>query len=545
MRQWAIAIGINQYHVFQPLSYAQRDAQALHNFLVEDAGFPLEQCILLSDTSPTLWGRSTYPTGDVIQNWLDLLIQTYVQPDDSVWFFFSGYGVCEQGHDYLIPIAGDPTALSTTTLSVAALFHRLKVIPSQTVVVVLDISRSQGTLSHEVVGIETAQLARDTGISTILSCQPGQFSRESAELRHGFFTVALLEGLRHQQCTTVAALDQFLSDRLAELGDHHWRPTQQPLTIVAPDKQDQILLPHIAFAAVTSGSASPDVSQSWSQRDRPVVPASGLTSFGTISSELGLSQDSIAASNSSQAATMNRGNVLHRPFSVISPNGQQGMPSLPANGNATGSPSTAIAGVKPSDSETTPEEDPIDPVLWRSLLTWGGIAVVALLLGVLLRNWDAFTPRPGASSAAALTNPTNKSTPPQAVTAPLTNPVSANSPLDAARAKLPVQTEQASPFWYAIQEASRIQPGQPHYQAAQQEIAHWSQTIVEIAKRRIAQRNYDAAILAARLVPQTQPVYRQANLAIAQACPLLKTQPARNPIQQKQVDAICHLIKGQ
>ncbi|MGB6295942.1 MAG: peptidase C14, partial [Rivularia sp. (in: cyanobacteria)] len=59
---WAIAIGINQYQYFQPLGYAQSDAEALRNFLVKQAGFPEEQCLLMTDSSVPMGDKSTLPT---------------------------------------------------------------------------------------------------------------------------------------------------------------------------------------------------------------------------------------------------------------------------------------------------------------------------------------------------------------------------------------------------------------------------------------------------------------------------------------------------
>jgi uncharacterized caspase-like protein len=68
-----ITIGINQYQYLQPLSYAQRDAEALHSFLVEKAGFSPDQSLLMSDTSPEVWGIPTYPNRDNLDDWIDAL----------------------------------------------------------------------------------------------------------------------------------------------------------------------------------------------------------------------------------------------------------------------------------------------------------------------------------------------------------------------------------------------------------------------------------------------------------------------------------------
>ena len=38
-KNWAIAIGINQYDYLQPLNYAKRDALLMQEFLSKEAGF--------------------------------------------------------------------------------------------------------------------------------------------------------------------------------------------------------------------------------------------------------------------------------------------------------------------------------------------------------------------------------------------------------------------------------------------------------------------------------------------------------------------------
>jgi len=151
MRHWAISIGINQYEFLQPLSYAQHDAQAIQRFLIEAGGVPAEQCLLLTETSPPQWGKSTYPDRETIQSWLDLLIQRYVQPGDVLWCFFSGYGVCQQGQDYLMPIEGNSTAIAATAIPLEAIFRSLRQVAEATVLVLLDINRNESS-SHETVG---------------------------------------------------------------------------------------------------------------------------------------------------------------------------------------------------------------------------------------------------------------------------------------------------------------------------------------------------------------------------------------------------------
>lgn len=81
---WAIAIGINQYQLFQPLSCAQADAEALEDFLVTEAGFLPKHCLLMTDTSPPIGDRSTYPTKENILLLLEDLAATSWQDRKSV-----------------------------------------------------------------------------------------------------------------------------------------------------------------------------------------------------------------------------------------------------------------------------------------------------------------------------------------------------------------------------------------------------------------------------------------------------------------------------
>src|SRR6476646_3420109 len=213
-KHWAIAIGINQYQFLQPLRYAQQDAQALRDFLVEEAGFPADQCLLLTDASAPVQNRATYPTQAALQTWVDELCHQWVQPGDLVWCFFSGYGAGYQGQDYLMPIDGDPADIPGTGISVRSLLEQFEAIAAEAALVLLDMNRTQGIQVDEPFSTQTLEVARRLNLATILSCEPGEFSHEAANLHHGCFTAALLEGLRSGQCDTLAELDAWLRDRL-------------------------------------------------------------------------------------------------------------------------------------------------------------------------------------------------------------------------------------------------------------------------------------------------------------------------------------------
>ena len=446
MRHWAISIGINQYQFLQPLSYAQHDAQAIQQFLVEAGGVPAEQCLLLTETSPPQWGKSTYPDRVTIQSWFDLLIQRYIQPGDVLWCFFSGYGVCQQGQDYLLPIEGDPAAIAATAIPLEAIFRSLRQVSEATVLVLLDINRNESS-SHETVGTHTEHLASITGIPTILSCQSGQFSRETSALGHGFFTAALLEGLRDNRSITLAAVEQYLSDRLPELSEHYWRPSQQAVTICPDEKRQQPLLPlsravrtqqngdrsataqtvlQNGFAATANGSLStavralPDAGtsvpygsaangngwkpstngQSHDARDR--ATASGYLPPPTVAASNG---NAISVTNGATNGFTHRLNGLAAAPPQI--NGSTPLPhsqTEPPIDSAAQNHDNRVAQPVPvpavpqlySDYSEDASEIP-DALFWRPVLRRGGFAVVTLILGVLLRNCAAFTPKAPAT----------------------------------------------------------------------------------------------------------------------------------------------------
>jgi len=597
MRQWAIAIGINQYQFFQPLAYAQQDALALRSFLVKEAGCSAEDCLLLTETAPLAWGQRTTPDRTTILGWLDWLGQQ-MQPEDHLWFFFSGYGVCYQGQDYLAPIDGNPLDIPASALAITDIIHKLQHCSPANLLLLLDMNRSEGGLSPATVGIQTAEIVHRLGIPTILSCKPGQFSRETMALGQGFFTTALLEGLRQESFVTVADLDRYLSDRLPELSQTYGCSVQQPYTLCPPDRRQQPLL----WLGATDPRAEPLptikrpwpdwrlVKPEWVGSTIDEVPGrSGL--IGTAAAgRLGLESPSAAVLDSHPLEYLD---LADRPADAAI-NLQTESPPSPdiwlddqfaagtlANSNGTTAPDQAMAG-QPSELEPTthpllaslspvdPLPDaagPSDPLFGRRLLTWSGLITGFLLAGVLLRNWQfiqgdivsvAQTPEArlsqpipqltGKEATGISGTSTSRQTPaPEASPSPIPGPAQANqlnapvSLLAAARARTLVKTTQASPFWYAIQDARRIPANHPEYRLAPLAIAEWSQDILNIAHQRFTLKDYDNAILAAILVPPDQPIYMEARAVVTQSCPLVLQQPARNPIQQQRVDAICRL----
>lgn len=610
MKQWTIAIGINQYQFFQPLTYAQRDAQALRHILASEAGFSPERCILLSDNSPPVRGKSTYPNRENMLDWLDHVCREVVQPGDILWLFFSGYGACYQGQDYLMPLEGNPTAIATTGIPLTDLFKKIQA-SAATTLVLLDINRSQGAVSYEEVGRQTAQLAQQTGVPTILSCQPGQFSHEVATLRQGLFTATLVECLRHQQCTTLASLDRYLNHRLPELSEHSWQPIQQPLTICQPEQLQQVILPRVASPSTRWNSGTEN---ELLLNSSPTINGvqSGQPNATTIATALDTMANGKAWNNSSapietdtaplqRIVPLGNGQVNGHHPGGSEPSTDRGAPpvstantSLLPNGNGHGMNQSMDKNpmTKPNDNSLPPSTKPAnsnpsmalgeelevpDAKFWPPMLLWGGLLTAFLLVGVFWRNWSTFfptqsvmaqTPQPIQPLPPQVSStPTNNGTivasnqtiaasqtAPKPATAPIDfppQPVASinNSPsnrsldvqsLDGSLMQALVRNDHASPFSSAIQDAGKIQPGQPGYEQAQQNIALWSQAIYTIALQRAQRQHYDTAVQAAVLVPPSQAeLYNKARTAVSQEwCPSL-SKGAAGPLTLQEAKKLC------
>ncbi|AVH66049.1 SUMF1/EgtB/PvdO family nonheme iron enzyme [Nostoc sp. 'Peltigera membranacea cyanobiont' N6] len=253
-KNWAIAIGINQYDYLQPLNYAKRDALLMQEFLGNEAGF--ERIFFFSDDSPELAGKSTRPTRT---NLLRVLRQLFDNPfmgaGDNFWFFFSGHGIRYADRDYLMPCDGDPEDIENTAIAINFVSERLRRCGADNVVLILDACRNEGKKTGEGIGRQTAEEARQQGVISIFSCIPQEYSYEIEALQQGAFTTALLEGLGIQgRCATVERLEQYLKFRVPELVRQHRNTRQTPYVIAEPvNKSHLILLPqHVTLADIAT-----------------------------------------------------------------------------------------------------------------------------------------------------------------------------------------------------------------------------------------------------------------------------------------------------
>lgn len=249
-KNWAIVVGVNAYKNIGRLEYANRDAEAMHNFFVKakfDRVFWFADGITLPSSSEQ---NSTDPTSSDLVDFLHDRFSTKVPPlapGDNCWFFFAGHGKRIDDCDYLLPIDYNPRLADHEKRAIPVNFVRERLLKSgaDNVILLLDACRTEGDRA-DGVGIGDVQ----PGAITIFSCQRNRKAYEIEALKQGAFTAALLEALQmpgERNCATVERLDLYLQRRVPQICKQHQKPEQVPATYVEPrQKSYLILLPEFA-----------------------------------------------------------------------------------------------------------------------------------------------------------------------------------------------------------------------------------------------------------------------------------------------------------
>ncbi|MEA5577178.1 caspase family protein [Anabaena sp. UHCC 0451] len=516
---WAIAIGINQYQLFQPLSCAQNDAEALKEFLVTEVGFLPQNCLLMTNTSPPIGEKSSYPTQDNILFLLEELAATSWQPEDYLWFFFSGYGVNHNDKDYLMPADGNPEQVAETGIEVREIMQGLQAAKLN-LFLIFDINRAFGTQADAPVGQEIIDIAKHLQMAVMLSCQPEQFSHESSELGHGFFTAALLAALRSNQGSNLTELESYVSSLTPELCQHHWRPLQNPVTVIPehppailpiltldPDSEtEQLIFPEENFAVAR------------------VIPLEGVKESKHSSTDrTWWGENKNAGTTLSKTSSQVDQSTTSGESAAKSPiDNQQILATSPElNTGARFIPSSAKDYAKPSVQVNTP--------IWQQFILWGGgsMVIVALITTFLLRNQSSFrfNKLSPALNSTTRNSEFSQSLPPIPADVATIEPISTSivSTSDSQKQnqavlgiqKMSLSSTKPSDLSQAIATSQKIQPGEPLYQQAQENIQVWSQMILDLAQEQAKQQKYADAIATAELITKNTALYPQAQALIA------------------------------
>jgi hypothetical protein len=475
-RHWAIVIGINQYQFRQPLLCAQSDAENLHNWMIEQARFMPQHCLLATDSSPLWQGRSTAPTTVNLQRWVDELGQQGIAEGDRLWVFFSGYGECWEGEDYLLPI---DAAAPSSGVAIKTLLSRLKTLPTQDILLLLDINRSQSARTSDRLGHQTSTLAKEMGIATILSCQPEQFSHESSALGQGFFTATLLEGLRVHAGQPLGVLVKFMQRRLPELSEHNYRPRQDPIAVISSLMLEQWQLPSLQTQTVIQPSSTV-ILRPVTMIQEDVMPEPAVITLDEV--------------NTIDQHPIDQHPIDQQPQSIAQSTPRSKPQSAPRSRRTPGMFRDELNGKQ---------------VLWR-VLVLGGLIFLLLNVANLLRNpvtkpQNAENPTPPRSTTTPnVPIPTvAQPDPAPRLEVPQSPPADSSRILEDARAL--IQPTSASQLNQAIERATQIPPGDGRYPETQRQIERWCSDILILANQRADRGQFKEAIAAAKLVP-TLPI---------------------------------------
>ena len=384
---WVITIGINQYRHIQPLMHAQNDALFIHKFFTEEAGIAANRSVLLSDLATSVGAQVVYPDKPAIAQWIQT-ITTQVGPGDVLWFFFSGYGTQVEGADYLMPIDGDPDRVEETGIALTDLVDALAKLPTDKAILVLDINRSQGALAGQTIGTQVIDIAERRHVATLLSCQPEQYSHETLGVRHGLFTAALLEALQ-QGYSTLGQISDYLTKRLPELCEHHWRPVQNAVAIASDEQKVAKLVPELTTSINSVASAAtskldsrlPDSSFLEDKAEKE----SEVDSNATVTQEKSSRQNSpveaiaVGAGTSTVASRHDDRSYSDRPYKERTANNQTAKQTAEKT-------SSALVPVKSNSSAIVSYETETDrpsTINGAKLRNWGLLAL-ALLMGLVL-----------------------------------------------------------------------------------------------------------------------------------------------------------------
>ncbi|MGB5771359.1 MAG: caspase family protein [Crocosphaera sp.] len=439
----AIAIGIEEYLHYQPLTGAENNAQALYRYFFEEANIPCHQLLLLTDTSPSPGKRSTYPNRDNILQWIN---DGPIKVEYS-WFFFQGYGINYQGEDYLLPIDSTPQNFPQTGIKVRSLLEKLQV-SSQKLLVILDL---QNPLKDGKLGQLTLELAQKKGISLIFSCRSHIYQSISAE--KSIFITALIEALRYYgHHLTLTKLDSYLQERLTPFHQSHFPAIALPI-IISPSTtlSHQPLLPPLMSRKVVG------FHQQESRENK-------TTSFT-------VKQRSPQTTVKQPTTTLNLPNL---PPSSFTPQLSLNVPLKEIR------PTIATPPLKKkivSPTTVTPSQQK-SSLAYGKWLLWGGgllggISILWLMSLKIRQHLNAVNYEKIQEHQQILDY-----------------------------GKIPLSWQQASRFNEAIGYARQIEPHTPLYRQAQGKISHWSQIILDIAQGRAIQGDFTGAIAAAKLVPK-------------------------------------------
>lgn len=271
-KRWALVIGVDQYRDgnISPLKGAANDAGSLARALTDYAGFPSDQVILLATDQPEV----RQPTRINILTYLSN-VASAVSKDGLLLVAFAGHGIERGGQAYLIPsdarLTDDVSLLEQSAVSVEWMHRRIRAAQLAQVIVLLDACRNDPSGRADAPNPLTDSYVRGfnfdvrnrevQAFATIYATAVGQRAYEYQEKKQGYFTWAVIEGLKGRAANergevTLAGLVRYVQDvvpkRIAiDLGASK---QQRPFAVIEGYRADELLVTVSAPPNVTNSA---------------------------------------------------------------------------------------------------------------------------------------------------------------------------------------------------------------------------------------------------------------------------------------------------
>lgn len=259
-KRFALVVGVDRYADTQisTLGGASNDARALAQALVEYAGFPEDQVVLLSSDQP----EERHPTrGNILRRLSNLA--AVVPKDGLLLFAFAGHGMERGGQAFLLPtdaqVSDDVTLLEQTAVNVLQIRDWVKRTGVKQVLMILDACRNDPSGRANADNPLTATYTRGfnfdrrnrevEAFATLYATGIGHRAYEFKEKRQGYFTWALVEALKGRAANergevTLDGLVRYLQDRVPKQVklDLGAGKVQRPYAVVEGYKADELVL---------------------------------------------------------------------------------------------------------------------------------------------------------------------------------------------------------------------------------------------------------------------------------------------------------------
>jgi formylglycine-generating enzyme required for sulfatase activity len=259
-KRFALVVGVDEYQDEQisRLSGAGNDAKALAGALVRYAGFPADQVILLASDQP----QQRQPNRGNILQYLSNL-RGIVPEDGLLVVSFAGHGVERGGRGFLCPsdarIGGSIALLESTGVAVDTVREWIRETGVKQVLIILDACRNdpsgRGGGENRLTDSFARQFNFDvrnkevTAFATLYATDVGHVAYEYKEKKQGYFTWALVEGLKGGAANekgevTLGGLVRYLQEQVPRRVrlDMGQEKSQKPYATVGGYKADELVI---------------------------------------------------------------------------------------------------------------------------------------------------------------------------------------------------------------------------------------------------------------------------------------------------------------